>query len=456
MYEVTHTLDEILGFAEKLCSHPFVDICQEFVKQSIAALVSQFVEHTEFRALMIGAFSYEESSATSMLSVLNINAMPKTRAAGEKWFEDNVEAEAGLVMPAAQLLATFRTLVPALTCMGVTTADASGVLTAVVETAQVEAVPIGFLADIMETLMSVNCVMAGWSYIHDLMAKGALVQDNIMKPGLKAAVDVVYHHLNFATARFQQNQFVTTMSELGVETAKSRHELISWLSDVTELQEKVQCGICHQTLLGLNGLVQKVVNHTPAWEHVVSNDVYSKALATQILINHSFVDALEAELNDLHAAIFDLAGMVKKWCIKEILEASDEWVANKQKATMAHNKSRFFLRTRKGCWIVQDLKGGQQVDEAKKLMAQGTIPDKLLSALRGVVNRNGSAGNFIGKRSAEETAMDVATPTPKRGRGGGGEGAPTPPSAEASGKESAQRPVGRGRGRVRASKFAKV
>jgi len=167
-------------------------------------------------------------------------------------------------------------------------------------------------------------------------------------------------------------------------------------------------------------------------------------LATQVLIKNAFVESLESEINDLHFGIYDLAGVVRTWGIKDHLEESEEWMAEKLKATTAHNKSRLFLRARKGCYIVQEMKGQDQIDEAKKLIGQGTLPEKLLSALRGVISRCGSQGNFQKRAPEECTALVATTPPSKKQKAACSGGLPmVAPSSVPKSLPGAPRPVAR-------------
>ena len=170
---------------------------------------------------------------------------------------------------------------------------------------------------------------------------------------------------------------------------------------------------CQHALTGLTPLVETVKKFTPEWKHVVSDIIYAKQKAQQVIISYAFTAQLEAATGDLFNALKDLSTNVAAWSVSCLLDKVDDWLVLKAAATAAHNEGKLFLRVRAGCNIVQNKRGKIQVDEASSLLAKGPLPDKLASALRYCITVHGGGQKDGGTVKFKRPACDDANQPPQ-------------------------------------------
>ena len=166
---------------------------------------------------------------------------------------------------------------------------------------------------------------------------------------------------------------------------------------------------------GLSDLVDSANSHTPKWEHIVNENIYSKELAKKHIIGHKQTDALQEDVAALYRAIYDLSSTMQRWACGSLLGADDRWGVAMEKLRGAHNGGKQFLKVRAGCAIVQMTNGSggsAQSDDALALVAKGGLPAKLTRELNGIVVswRTGSQRFEGGAKRKVGDAIDVVPP----------------------------------------------
>ena len=393
-------LSDLYRCPEFLRDNKFAVVAQSYVMTSAAQILIEFRESCELEAMRNFTEADAQASMMEKLErVLCTAEMPKTLSAATTWFDAYSEAEPHWWLTVAKLLMLWRKMGDALDALDTKVVDASALIVGGGAARR----PV--VMDFMEHYKDLNVSMASFGYImKKLSVPDSVVAKNHLCAGLKKAVAVCDTALNAASLRASTQEFMEYFAVQRLDTFVPRDRLESWCVSAQELMPTIKTELCFKALASQEPLVAQVEKHTPRYSHVVSDTMYSKALAQQCIINWAFTDRLEAEVGDLFTCLVDLSTMVTTWNVKAELEENELWIAARKRATEAANDGKKFLRVRAACNIVQHMKGKDQIDNAKAILTKGSLPEKLTSALNAAIKQNGGAnsGPFKRKRSDED------------------------------------------------------
>ena len=165
-------------------------------------------------------------------------------------------------------------------------------------------------------------------------------------------------------------------------------------------------------------LVKAVSDHTPSWQHIVSDGLYSKARAATAIIDFPHVGGLTEDSVELYKIVCDLAALKNKWQVHDMLEQDDAWAVDYRLAESTYTAARQFLTIRACCNTVQRMKGKPQVDAAVQLLEKkAELPDSIVKALDTCIKQNGGLRRGGGNLNRDSALLDVGEcPPPKRSR----------------------------------------
>ena len=142
-------------------------------------------------------------------------------------------------------------------------------------------------------------------------------------------------------------------------------------------------------------LVGTQTTHTLPWQHIVSDAVFSQALARQSIIGHKYSDLLETCVRDLYTVVFQINSHAQKWDVQDALKTQEDFLSAKARATQSHNDGKAFLRIRAGVNVCLSLKGEEQVEQAKAMLAKCNLPSTLTKAFTSCVHKGQGAGAVV-------------------------------------------------------------
>ena len=401
-----------------LLDNVYLTVVSRYVQDTAVQVLDGFKEACEFGAMQnFSAADAEDGFKEMMGRLVDTGSMKKTLTAATSWLEEHGEVEPQWWLPVPKLLMLWKKIEHATNETDQDEIDASVLIVGG------NSVGRNVLVEFMDYYWGIHAAMASFGYISEKLGSAPVMVNNKISGAFKKAVAVCEDALIASSRLEQSDKFKEHFEVERLDTFVPRKWLTEWCAKVGGIMPTVKAHACIEALRSLEPLVAQVENHTPSWTHIVTDTLYSKGLADQVIIKWAFVEVLEGEVGDLFTALIDIATMVSTWHVKESLEEADLWVAAKGRATTAANKGKEFLRVRAACNTVQHMRGLEQVDSAKALLTKGKIPDKLATALRGVIQQNGGANApaFSNKRKADE--IDSAAAAEARTE------APTPPKA---------------------------
>ena len=164
---------------------------------------------------------------------------------------------------------------------------------------------------LLHTYSRFNAAMGLFGFILDCVSSP---EDSITQAGK------IKDSLNFAFAKLEEQCMEAKtatdfkeLDEMGVEPLVAPRRLTWWYNEAYGMMPAVKDFVVLSIVDAQSDLVQRLKNHTGAWEHIVTDDSYAKQLATRGIINYKWTGECEAEAGELYSNIFSLSQLATKW-----------------------------------------------------------------------------------------------------------------------------------------------
>ena len=272
--------------------------------------------------------------------------------------------------------------------------------------------PMKEVGQYMSFFVGLNEVMCAFAYLRRYVSDSeAVTRHNKIVEGIKVAMTQVSASVDALRNKIDVFDGDKLTDVVKASVWRVLQQILMWVAIVSDALPHIGSIILGKALDEAKPLVKAVKDHTPEWEHVITDETYARALAKQVIIDAQFVDLLNEEVGSLFRSIFELQSLAVSWQCKSILAGGEEWTASLELASSQYTKGKKFLTVRACCNTVQVKTGTSQVDQAKLLLQRRSeLPVALAKALDNCVH---ARGGFLGGPKRKHDDVDVcASPAP--------------------------------------------